>query len=222
MTAAMATPRLARFARGGKPSRGGPAPLVAVLCAPARGRTAAAGVAVALARALGSDCGLAGAVGLGARAALVPTPAARRAAARLRERSLPACASGRLVWLPDRRGALPEEDAVARAAAMSAELARAAAAAGVPGAAALPLARTAALDRVLAWHDAIVVVREPAAPEGMIEQALASLAALGRPLAAMAPPSRPAAALAAGGVRAPVEAQQAVAALRLNQEDHGG
>ncbi|HXE45459.1 MAG TPA: hypothetical protein VN635_09680 [Conexibacter sp.] len=156
-------------------------------------------------------------------AALVPSPAGRRAVVRLRERGLAPSGSGRLVWLPDRRGPLAEEDdAVARAAATSAELAGAAAAAGIPAVVALPLIRTAALDRVLAWHDAIVVVREPGVSAAMIEQALASLAALGRPVAAMAPPTRLAAALAVAGVRAPVEAQQAVAALGLEREARDG
>jgi len=124
-------------------------------------------------------------------------------------------ASGRLVWLADGRGALATDDGAGRAAAMSAELGRSAAFIGAPAAIALPLARTAALDRVLAWHDAFVVVREPDAPATVIERALASLAELGRPVAAMAPPSRLPGMLAIEGVVAPAEAIRAVAELEL-------
>lgn len=125
------------------------------------------------------------------------------------------------MWLADRRGPLPADDREAHAAAVSAELARAAAAAGLPTAVSLPFARTAALDRVLAWHDAIVVVREPDASDAVIERALASLAALGCPVSVMAPPPRLAAALAVGGVRAPAEAVHAVAALGLGKGGRG-
>ncbi len=201
---------------------GGRQPLVAVLCTPERSRVSASGIALALARGLRAPCGLAGAVGGGQIVSTGALPAAHRAAVRMRERGLPATASGRLVWLADGRGPLPADDRAARAAATSAELARAAAAAGMPAAVALPFARTAALDRVLAWHDAILVVREPDASEAVIERALASLAALGRPVAAMAPPTRVAAALAAGGVRAPAEAVHAVAALGLGEGWRGG
>ncbi len=198
----------------------GPAPAVAVLCAPMRARAAAAGVALALARALGTSHALAGAVGAGGRDPAHPpggAPAARRSAARLRERELPATASGRLVWLADRRGSLdPDDDVAPRAAASSAELGRASASVGAPAVLAIPLPRVAALDRVLAWHDAIVVVREPDASDAMVERALASLAALGRPVAPMAPPARLAAALAAAGVRVPAEAGDAVARLGLD------
>ena len=180
------------------------------------------GIALALARGLGAACGLVGAAGGGEIASAGALPAAHRAAVRMRERGLSATATGRLVWLADGRGPLPVEDRAARAAATSAELARAAEAAGLPAAVALPFARTAALDRVLAWHDAILVVREPDASEGVIERALASLAALGRPVAAMAPPARLAAALAAGGVHAPAEAVHAVAALELDGGGRGG
>jgi hypothetical protein len=98
---------------------------------------------------------------------------------------------------------------------MSAELGRSAAFAGAPAANALPFARVAALDRVLAWHDAIVVVREPDAAAVVIERALVSLARLGRPVAAMAPPPRLTGALATAGVVAPAEAVRAVAELEL-------
>ncbi len=160
-------------------------------------------------------------VGGGETTPLGALPAARRAAARIRERGLPAMASGRLVWLADGRGSVPVDDRAARAAATSAELARAAGAAGLPAAVALPFARTAPLDRVIAWHDAILVVRELDASDAVIERALASLAALGRPVAAMAPPSRFAAALAASGVRAPAEAVHVVAALGLGEGGRG-
>jgi hypothetical protein len=191
---------------------------VAVLCTPARARAAASGVALAL----GGACVLAGAAGGGGSASLGALPTARRAAAGLRELRLPAGASGRVVWLADGRGSLPADDRAARAAATSAELARAVVVAGSPAAVALPVARTAALDRVLAWHDAIVVVREPDASGAVIERALTSLAALGRPVVAMAPPPRLAAALAVGGLRAPVEAVNAVAALALGEGGRGG
>jgi len=190
-------------------------PLVAVLCTSARAHAAAAAIALALARTTGAGCGLAAAVGLGGGVSIGALPAACRAADRLRERGLPATASGRLVWLADRRAPLAGKDAAACAAAASVELARAAAEAGAPGALALPLVRTDALDRVLAWHDALVVVPEPAAAGALAERALASLAALGRPLGLVVPPARTAAALAVAGVRAPAEALHATAALGL-------
>ena len=192
-----------------------PAPLVAVLCAAPRGRVAAAGVALALARASRCRCALAGAVGEGLPGSSGGVLSARRAARGVRERGLPAVASGRLVWLADGRGELPVDDIAARAAAMSAELGRSAAFVGAPAAIAMPFARTVALDRVLAWHDAIVVVREPDAAATVIERALASLAELGRPVAAMAAPRRLAGTLAAGGVIAPAEAVRAVAELEV-------
>lgn len=210
-----------RSAHGRPAAPGSSFPLVAVLCAAARSHAAAAGVALALARG-GAGCGIATVAGGGGGAALVPSPATRRAAVRVRERGLAAIGTGRLVWLPDRRGSLIEDDAAAHAAAMGAELARAATTADAPGAVGLPLARTGALDRVLAWHDAIVVVGEPDAPEGIVEQAVASLAALGRPVVAMAPPARFAAALAVAGVRAPAEAVHAVATLGLGEGRCGG
>jgi hypothetical protein len=188
-------------------------PLVAILCAAPRARAAAAGLALALARAAGRPCGLAGAVGGDAGAALGGMPAARRAAVALERRGLPARASGRLVWLADRRGTFQAEDVPARCAALSAELGRSAVALGVPAVVAFPFARTDALDRVLAWHDAIVVVREPDAPAAAIERALASLARLGRPVAATAPPSRVSGALAVAGVAVPAEAAVTVGEL---------
>jgi hypothetical protein len=117
------------------------------------------------------------------------------------------------MWLADRRGELQADDAPGRCAALSAELGRSAAALGVPATVAFPFARTDALDRVLAWHDAIVVVREPDAPTAAIERALASLARLGRPVAATALPSRVSGALAVAGVAVPAEAAVTIAEL---------
>ncbi|HZV73839.1 MAG TPA: hypothetical protein VFF79_09015 [Conexibacter sp.] len=196
-------------------------PFVAILGGPSSARAAASGIALALARALGRPCGLAGAAGGGAAGSLGCVPAARRAVASLHERGLPATASGRLVWLADRRGADPTDDVPAHAAALSAELGRAAAAVGAPAAAALPFVRTAALDRVLAWHDALVVVRQANVSDAMLGQALASLAALGRPVVAMAPPTRLATALAAGGLQPPAEAVHAIAELGLGPGRRG-
>jgi hypothetical protein len=176
---------------------------------------AAAGIALALARGLGASCALAGAVGCGQTGSLACMPSARRVAGRLGERGLPAIAAGRLVWLADRRGDAMGEDIASAAAALSAELGRAAADVGAPAAIALPFARTAALDRVLAWHGAVVVVREPDLSDAVAERALTSLAALGRPVAAMTPPVRLGAALATAGLRAPAEAVDAVAQLGL-------
>lgn len=200
---------VAAAAAGGAPH----APLIAVLCAEPRARVAAAGVALALARQGGGRFALGGAVGAPAAAALLATPRARRAAGVLRQRGLPATASGRLVWIADRRGALPAGDAASRCAASGAELGRAAAVLGAPAAVAYPFGRTDALDRVLAWHDAIVVMREPDAPDAMIERALASLARLGRPVAAMVPPPRASGALAVAGCAVPAEAAAVVAEL---------
>lgn len=200
-------------------------PGVAVLCAPHRARSVASGLGLALAHLLGAPCALAAAVGPAGRgSAFGCTPAAGRAAGHLRERDLPATATGRLVWLGDRRASHGEgepgdgmQDAGALAAAASAELGRAASATGAPTALALGFARTAALDRVLAWHDAIVVVREPDVADVVLERALASLAGLGRPVGAMEPPARLSAALATSGLRAPAEALRAVAQFDLGR-----
>ncbi len=207
----------ARARRPGRPAAlAGPVPLVAVLCAPERGRAAASGVALALARASGGLCALAGAVGGGTGSqALGGSPSARRAAAALRERGLHGAASGRLVWLSDGRAAAPPGDVAGWAAALSAELGRASSAVGAPGAVALPFARSAALDRVLGWYDGFVVVPEPGSSAAVRERVLASLAELRRPVAVMAPPGRIPAALAARGLRVPAEAVDAVAQLGL-------
>jgi len=205
-------------------------PLVAVLCAPSHARTSASGVALALAGAGLRGPALASAVGSVPRTAGGGAPAARRMAGRLRACGLPATAAGRLVWLAggriEQRGAAgdgigieagatgggrADEAGVAAAAAVA--LGRAVAVVAAPAALALPFARTAALDRVLAWHDAIVVVREPDATDALWKQAMTSLARLGRPIASMAPPPRIGAALAAGGMLAPAEAVRAVAQL---------
>jgi hypothetical protein len=231
MTAATTRPGSLRIARPavaiaagavGPPS---PMPLVAVLGPRSHAVASACAVALALARARGAPAALAGAAGVARRQQLVGgMPAARRHAGRLRGRGLPAVASGRVVWVAleapgyavaaEARGAdAGFRDEVGLAAAIAAGLGRATSAARVPAALALPLARTDALDRVLAWHDAFVVVRDPGAPEGLLRHALASLASLGRPVATMAVPPRVDATLAAAGMRAPAAAVQAVERL---------
>jgi hypothetical protein len=191
------------------------APLVAILCAAPRGRAAAAAIALALARVTRRRCALASVVGEAVPGSMGGAPTARRAARGVRERGLPAVASGRLVWLPDHRGAVSADDVAGHAAAMSAELGRAAAFVGAPAAIAMPFARTAALDRVLAWHDALVVVRDPDAAGAVIEHALESLAELGRPVTSIATLPWLPRALAAAGAVAPVEAVRAVVELGL-------
>ena len=203
-------------------------PTIAVLCAAPRGRVAASAVSLALARVLGRRCALAAMVGAaeagpGSAAAL---PAAQRAARRLRERGADATATGRLVWLGDRRaGELGVEgaDAPGAVAAASAELGRAAMVAAAPAAIAIPLARVEALDRVLGWHDGIVVLPEPDMAAPVLERVLASLALLGRPVACMAPPSRLAGSAAVLGLRAPACALTAVEQLVLGGDgtEHG-
>jgi len=142
------------------------------------------------------------------------TPAARHAAARTVDGGLPASAIGRLVWVGDRRAASGERhDPAALAAASSVELMRAAATVGGPAVLAVPFARTSALDRVLAWHDAIVVMQEPEGSATVMARALASLSELRRPVVAMAQPGRVPAALAVAGLCAPAEAARAVAEL---------
>lgn len=221
--AAFGVPRPRRTAAAPGAGRAPGTPLVAVLCAEPRAHVAAAGVALALARMTGSRLALAGAVGAPATATLLATPRARRAAGALQRQGLPASASGRLVRLADRRGALALDDAASRCAAAGAELGRSAAALGAPAASAYPFARTDTLDRVLAWHDAIVVVREPDAPAAMIEHALASLAQLRRPVGAMAPPPRVPGILAVAGLAVPVEAAAVVAELfSAGRGQHGG
>lgn len=195
-----------------RPSGG--SPTVVVLCSATRARAAAAGLALALAGGAGSVCAVAAGLGIASPPpAAVALLSARRAAARLHAERMAVCASGRLVWLADGRGGDAAQEGPALAAAASAELGRAAAIAGAPGALALPLVRTAALDRVLAWHAGIVVVPEPDRDEALLARALASLAELGRPVVAMEPPTRRAGALAVAGLRAPRCAAHAVAQL---------
>lgn len=187
---------------------------MAVLCREERAAAAAAAVGLALARACGARCALVGAAGRAAapRSAVIAAPAARHATARLRARGHSTAASGRLVWVGDRRapGAFDAPDA---AAAVSAEIGRAATAVGVPAAIALPFPRTPAMDRVLTWHDALVAIHEPdATPEG-VARTEASLVALGVPVVCMPPSSRQSAALAEFGLRAPAAALAAI--LRL-------
>jgi len=190
---------------------------VAVLCAPSRARAAAAVVALALARGAGSPCVLAAAVGSGCPAPLGGTLAARRAAAALQRAGHGAAARGRLVWLGDRRGGEPVDDAADRAAALSAEAARVVSTVTAPAAIALPFTRSDALDRVLAWHHGIVVVFEPGTADALAARALASLAALGRPVAVMAPPGRLASVAACGGIATTAAAAGAVARLGFDR-----
>lgn len=112
-------------------------------------------------------------------------------------------------------------DEVGLAAALAAALGRATTTERTPAALALPLARTEALDRVLAWHDALLVVRDPGAPDGLLEQVLASLARLGRPVATMSVPSRIDATLAKIGVRPGAEAIQAIERFRDDGRPRG-
>jgi hypothetical protein len=198
-------------------------PTVAILCAPGRVQPAAAAFALALAGVCGTGCAVGAAVGTGAAVvgpALLAS-SARRPAARLRERGHAAAAVGRLVWLGDGRGGVDGHaeadagDAAGHAAAMSAELGRAGAALRLPGAVAVPLARSAALDRVLAWHDAIVVVRESEGTAEIEQLIVDSLAALGRPVLAVPAPGRIASVAATTGLRAPAIATQALTALGI-------
>ena len=205
-------------------------PTVAVLCDPAHATLAASAAALALAAAAGTRCAVAMAVGRGERAAMPLAATAGRGAARLRGRGYDATAVGRLVCLADLRvsrrpqavaggaaGCGPiDDDPVGAVAAASLELAGAARAIGAPAAVAIPLARTAALDRVLGWHDGIVVVDDERTtmPE-LAELARASLSTLDRPLAAMALPSRLTGRAALAGLRATDAAVRAIAELGL-------
>jgi hypothetical protein len=203
------------------------APTILVLCTAPRARVAAAVFAMALARTLGTPCGIAASAGVGGRlpGAGLATPAARRVAARLRARGQHATASGRLVWLPDRRVAAPREivdaDLAGAAAAASADLGRAALAGGVPAVLALPHARTAALDRVIAWYDGIVVVREPDATAAVMNRVVESLSALGRPVVCVSSPPRHEAVLTLPGLRTSPAALSAVAQLGFGTPSDG-
>jgi hypothetical protein len=98
-------------------------------------------------------------------------------------------------------------------AALGAELSRAAATVEAPLALAIPFARSEALDRVLGWHDAIVVVRPRDATVALLQLVLESVAALDRPVVAVAPPRHLAAAAATAGLHVPAFATAAVAQL---------
>lgn len=205
------------------------APLVAVLCRPGRAWAAASAVALALAQACRSRTALAAAPSASPHGGLPAAPAARRALARLEAQGLAATASGRLVRAHaleagEAEGAAPghvvrADEAERRAAGLVAAVGRGAAAAAAPAALALPLARTVELDRLLGWHEAVVVIREPDVSGPLFERALAGLAALGLPVAPMTPPTRVGAALAVGGWSAPAEAVRAVDALGLGVGD---
>jgi len=188
-------------------------PWVAAVLAPSEHcDAAAAGVALALARAHGAPCAIAavagrcGGWGMGAPTA----PATRCAAARAGAHAIGGSASGRLVRLDAPLGA---EDPSGLAAAASALLGRAVAASGVPGALAVPFARDAGLDRVLGWHHAIVVVHHGRILDALVQPVLESVAALGRPVARMEPPARVPATAAMLGLRMPADAARAVAEL---------
>lgn len=197
------------------------APTIVVLCASGHSRAAAAAFGMATACVLGAPCAIVAAIGVVAATPSlgVRTPAAGRAAAALRARGHSASASGRLVWVPDRRAESPGwaagSDPAGAAAAASADLGRAVAATGAPGVLAIPLVRTDTLDRVIAWHDGVVVICEPDATAAVADRIAESLATLGRPVACVSPPSRYAAALAELGLRAPASAVQAAEQLRL-------
>jgi hypothetical protein len=109
-------------------------------------------------------------------------------------------------------------DPAGAAAALSTELSRAARAVEAPFALAIPFARSATLDRVLGWHDAVVVVRTPDATVALLQLVLASVAALDRPVVAVPVPGRLAATVATAGLHAPTFAAAAVAQLGIGGE----
>lgn len=195
-------------------------PSVAVLSNGTGGAAVAAAISSALADHCGRPCALVATVGPAPPGIVALSPAAVRAAARLRGSGQPARARGRLVWLAGEvptGGGHADDDPAAAAAALGARVARAAAATGVPSALALPLARSAALDRILAWHDGVVVVQEPGASAAIAELVLDSLAALGRPVTAVPAPSRIVAQLVTLGLHTPVFATAAVERLGLRE-----
>ncbi|HST43003.1 MAG TPA: hypothetical protein VLK58_25990 [Conexibacter sp.] len=193
-------------------------PSVAVLSNGTGGAAVAAAISLALADHCGRPCALVATVGPAPPGVVALSPAAARAAARLRRSGQAARARGRLIWLA---GELPqdgdEDDPTAAAAGLSARVARAAAAIGAPSALALPLARSAALDRILAWHDGVVVVQEPGASAAIAELVLDSLAALGRPVTAVVAPSRVVAQVVTLGLHTPGFAAAAVERLGLRE-----
>lgn len=191
--------------RGVRPRAGGDVQSVAVLAAPGRVQHATAAVAMGLARTSGRRCALAHVVGapLPGATSSSPLPAARGAAARLRRAGRAAFAVGRLVWVGE--GDDPDEPA-----GSSGSLPRLADAFGVPAALGVALPRTAQLDRALAAHDGLVLVREPDATDELEPLVLASLAALGPAVVTLSAPSRVAGQLAASGIHAPATALAAV------------
>ncbi|MDO8214060.1 hypothetical protein [Conexibacter sp. CPCC 206217] len=208
--------------------RSGALPNVAVLCTTPRGAAVTAAIALALARACGRPFALAAAVGVGVAPAGAGSlvPSAARAAAQLRRGGHQAQARGRLVWLADRR-VQPTSTEAGRsqlavgpadaAAALSADLTRAAAAVAAPCALAIPFARSQALDRVLGWHDTVVVVRAPDASAALLQLVLTSVAALDRPVVAVQAPGRFEAGVAMAGLHAPAFARRAVAQLGIGK-----
>ncbi len=109
---------------------------------------------------------------------LPPARGAARAAGVLRDRGLPAVASGRLVRL----------DLSAEAAAAASELARASAVIDGPAVLVVGSARDEAVDRVLLEHDELVLVGDE---EVLMDRLAAqSLAELGLPMRVVAPLTR--------------------------------
>jgi hypothetical protein len=201
-------------------------PIVAVLCDARTACAAAAAVALALARLGRRPIALAAAVGAGGPVPVLPAsvPAARRAVARLHGRGERAVASGRLLWLGGRQPvwASAEADAAGAAAAASAALGRATGVVRAPAALALPLVRTPALDRVLRWHDGIVIVQGDAADEAVLHHVRRSVAALDRRVAEMHGLPRHVASAALLGLVAPADAMRAVEGLGLGPWAKGG
>lgn len=192
-------------------------PVVAVLCRERFARPAAAVVGLALAHASGEPCALV--AHRGGAASGIALPAARRAAAELGRHGYDASAAGRLVWLASRAARLADhDDDVGGRAAASVELARASALARLPAAIAICAVRSAPLDRVLAWHDAIVAIREPGSTDAVVERVTASLAELGRPVLVADVPSRRASSLATHGLAAPRSTLDALARLGDREE----
>jgi hypothetical protein len=152
-----------------------PAPSAAVLGAPREAAIAAAGLALALARAGRWPCGLAAFWRTGAAATRLPAyPGARRAAARLRARDIEAAPSLALV-----RVVLPDGPADAAAIAQ-----RAITAAPSPVALALAGARVPEIDRLLRLQDVIVLACRPDEDPALANIARQSLIGLDAPVVA--------------------------------------
>ncbi|HEY4280794.1 MAG TPA: hypothetical protein VGM91_21430 [Conexibacter sp.] len=186
-------------------------PVVAVLCPAGRARATVASVALALASATGARCAVAAVAGVREVSSQLGSLAARRGAAQLCARGYDAAAGGRVVWVADVAGV--EDDPAGGAAALALVTAGAGRALGVPAVVAMPFARSDALDRVLGWHDAVVVASDQVATPVITELARTSLAGLARPVALMPAPVRLPAAAAGAGLRATAEAVQAVTQL---------